>query len=147
MWGVKQKYNIKYLRITFFFIQSTPPTPPLFRGPNVIGKINIIINKMIILCFVGNLLQAMTALSVDLPRDCVSSFVMLCQAFTAAEILFVGLSTFSFVFSKWNACSIGLRSGDWLGHFRIIHYVPSKTPVLLLLYFLGHRTFVLWSAI
>ncbi len=57
-----------------------------------------------------------------------SSFVMLCQAFTAADFssLFVGLSAFSFVFSKWNACSIELRSGDWLGHFRIFHFFTFK---------------------
>ncbi len=33
--------------------------------------------------------------------------------------LFVGLSAYSFDFSKWNAWSIGLKSGDWLGHCRI----------------------------
>ncbi len=49
----------------------------------------------------------MTALSVelmDITGDWFSS-VMLCQAFTAADFsccLFVGLSAFSFVFSKWN---------------------------------------------
>ncbi len=32
----------------------------------------------------------------------------------------MGLSAFSFVFSKLNTCSIGLKSGDWLGHCRII---------------------------
>ncbi len=54
---------------------------------------------------------------------------MLCQAFSAADFsccLFVGLSAFSFVFSKWNACSIVLRSGDWLGHCRIIHFFTFK---------------------
>ncbi len=53
------------------------------------------------------------------------SFMMLCQAFTAADFsccLFVGLSAFSFVYSKWNACSIGLKSGDWLGHCKIFHF-------------------------
>ncbi len=51
--------------------------------------------------------------------------MMLYQAFTAADFsccLFVGLSTFSFVFSKWNACSIRLKSGDWLGHCKIFHF-------------------------
>ncbi len=55
----------------------------------------------------------------------VSSSVMLCQDFTAADFsccLFVGLSAFSFVFRKWNACSIGLKSGDWLGHCRIFPF-------------------------
>ncbi len=47
----------------------------------------------------------MTALSLelmDITKDWVSSFVTLCQAFTAADFsccLFVGLSVFSFVFS------------------------------------------------
>ncbi len=68
----------------------------------------------------------MTALSLEL---WVSSFVMLCQAFTAADFsccLFVGRAAFSFVFSKWNSCSIGLRSGDWLGHCRIFHFITFK---------------------
>ena len=74
----------------------------------------------------------MTAWSLepmDITKCWVSSFVMLCQAFTAAVFsccLFVGLSAFSFVFSKWNACSIGLRSGDWLGHCRIFHFFALK---------------------
>ncbi len=52
----------------------------------------------------------MTALSLelmDITRDCVSWFVMLCQAFTATDFsccLFVGLSAFSSVFRKWNKC-------------------------------------------
>ncbi len=50
----------------------------------------------------------MTALSLelmDVTRDWVSSSMMLCQAFTAADFscLLVGLSAFSFVFSEWNA--------------------------------------------
>ncbi len=36
--------------------------------------------------------------------------------------LFVFGSAFSYVFIKWNVCSIGLRSGDWLGHCRIFHF-------------------------
>ncbi len=54
---------------------------------------------------------------------------MLCQAFTAADFsccLFVGLSAFSCVFSKWNACLIMLRSGDWLDHCRKIHLFTFK---------------------
>ncbi len=54
---------------------------------------------------------------------------MLCQAFTSADFsccLFVGLSAFSFLFSKWNACSIRLISWDWLGHFRMFHFFTFK---------------------
>ncbi len=74
----------------------------------------------------------MTPLSlklIDITRDCVSSFVVVCQAFTAADFsccLFVGPSVFSFVFSKLNACSIGLKSGDWHGHCRIFHFFTFK---------------------
>ncbi len=74
----------------------------------------------------------MTALCLelmDITKDWVSSFVMLCQAFAVANFsccLFVGLSAFSFVFSRWNACSIWLKSGDWLGHCRIIHFFTFK---------------------
>ncbi len=82
--------------------------------------------------YIYNLLQAMTALSLelmDITRDWVSSFVMRYQVFTAADFsccLFVGLSAFSFVFSKWNACSIGLISGYWLCHCRISHFFTFK---------------------
>ncbi len=54
-------------------------------------------------------------------------FAMFCQAFTAADFsccLFVGLSAFSFVFSEWNACSIRLKSGDWL--CRILNFFTFK---------------------
>ncbi len=74
----------------------------------------------------------MTALELmNVTKDWVSFFVMLCQAFTAADFsccLFVGLSASSFVFSKWNACSIGLKSGGWHGHCRIFHFFTFKNP-------------------
>ncbi len=137
---------MKCLEITTISIHS----PSIFRGSNVIGQIYIIINKMF-LYFVENPLQAMTALSLELmviTRDCVSSFLMLCQAFTATDFsccMFVGLSAFSSVFRKWNKCSIRLESGDWLGHCRIFHFFTFKE--LLLLYVLGifWSPFVLWS--
>ncbi len=53
------------------------------------------------------------------------SLEMLSQVLTAATLscwLFVGLSAFS----NWKACSIGLRSGDWLSHWRIF-YLPSNS--------------------
>ncbi len=114
--GIEHKYNIHFLVITFFFIGS----PPIFRGSNCN------------LYFVENHLQAMIPLSleiIDITRDWVSSFVVVCQAFTAADFsccLFVGPSVFSFVFSKLNACSIGLKSGDWHGHCRIFHFFTFK---------------------
>ncbi len=59
----------------------------------------------------------------------VSSLVMLCQASTAtvfSSCLFLGHFPFSFVFSKWNACSIGFRSGDWLGHCITVHFLSLQ---------------------
>ena len=75
----------------------------------------------------------MTAWSLepmDITKHWVSSFAMLCQAFTAAVFccwLFEGLSALRFVLSKWNAYSIGLRSGDWLDHCRIFYFFALKT--------------------
>ncbi len=69
---------------------------------------------------------------------------MLCEAFTAADFSCCLFAVLSFVFSEWNAWSIGLRPGDWLGHCRTFHFFTFKTPGLLLLYVLDHRPFVLW---
>ncbi len=58
---------------------------------------------------------------------------MLCQASTAtvfSSCLFLGHFPFSFVFSKWNACSIGFRSGDWLGHCITVHFFPFKNSLV-----------------
>ena len=45
---------------------------------------------------------------MDITRHWVSSFLMLCHSCLA--------------FNKWNACSVGLRSDDWLGHSRIFEF-------------------------
>ncbi len=73
---------------------------------------------------------------------------MLCQVFTAADFsyLFVGLSAFSFVFSKWNAAQLGWDQEIDSAIAEYFTFLPLKTPGLLLLYVLGHRPFVLWSA-
>ncbi len=58
---------------------------------------------------------------------------MLCQASTAtvfSSCLLLGHFPFSFVFSKWNACSIGFRSGDWLGHCITVHFFPFKNSLV-----------------
>ncbi len=58
---------------------------------------------------------------------------MFCQASTAtvfSSCLFLGHFPFSFVFSKWNACSIGFRSGDWLGHCITVHFFPFKNSLV-----------------
>ncbi len=64
---------------------------------------------LIFYIFVENPLQAMTALSlqlVDITRDWVSSFVMLCKAFTAADFSFhagLGWFLFSVMLQEQNA--------------------------------------------
>ncbi len=45
-------------------------------------------------------------------------------------LLVLGAFSFSFVFSKWNACSIGFRSGDWLGHCITVHFFPFKNSLV-----------------
>ncbi len=74
--------------------------------PNMVRAVTFPSHAFHFLYFVENPLQAMIALSLeimDITRDWVFSFVVLCQAFTAADFrrcLFVGLSNISFVFSK-----------------------------------------------
>ncbi len=78
----------------------------------------------------------MTALSLelmDITRDWVSSFVMLCQAFAAADF-------------SWHAQS-GWDQEIELAIAEYSKFLPSKTPGMFLLYVLGHRPFVLWSAV
>ncbi len=85
-------------------------------------------------------MQVITALSLelmDITRDWVSSFVMLCQAFTLADFsccLFVGL--YALVLSSASEMQLNrveIRRLTW----------PEATAGLLLLYVLGHRPFVL----
>ncbi len=74
----------------------------------------------------------MTALSVelmDITWDWVSSFVMLCQAFTAASEIHAQ--------SGWYQ-EIDLAISEYST------FLPSKSPELLFLYVLGHHPFVLW---
>ncbi len=67
---------------------------------------------------------------------------------SSSSCLFLGHFPFSFVFSKWNACSIGFRSGalTWPLHNSSPSF-PSKTLWLLLQYALGHCPSALWSAV
>ncbi len=82
--------------------------------------------------FAGQL-QAWSLERIDITRRWVSSLVMLCQASTAtvfSSCLFLEHFPFSFVFSKWNACSIGFRSGDWLGHCITVHFFSFKNSLV-----------------
>lgn len=79
---------------------------------------------------------------MDIPKCCTASPEMLCWAFTAAALsccLLVSVSASSFVFSTWKAYSLGLRSGDWLGHWRISHLSALRnSSVAIAVCFLGH---------
>ncbi len=86
---------------------SPPPLPPIFRGSNVIGQINIILNKLftfnillIILCrqwlpYVWN--------SWTSPKTGFLPLWYFARTLLQPTVfyLFVGLSAFSFVFRKW----------------------------------------------
>lgn len=61
--------------------------------------------------------------------------------------MFVGLSACSFVFSKWKACSVGLRSGDALVIEEYSTSLPQESLGLLLWYVLGHYPSTLCTAI
>ncbi len=90
----------------------------------------------------------MTALSLelmDITRNWFSSFVMLCQAFTAADFscclwVFLPLVLSSESEMLLNQVEIRRLTQPLQN---IPHFLPSKTSGLLLLYVLGHRPFVL----
>lgn len=48
-----------------------------------------------------------------------------------------------FIFNDWKACFIRLRSGDWLGHWKMPHFFALETLGLLLWYAMGHYPFAL----
>ncbi len=83
-----------------------PPPPPIFRGSNVTGQINVIINKM----FIFNILLRILCLKSGPPGHHRRLAFLLCdalQACTAADS---------------ECSSIELTSGEWLGHWRTLHF-------------------------
>lgn len=101
LWG-----TTRHIRQAFFF-------PPIFRGSNLNGQINIILNTNFFLIFLNQ---------ID-GWKCVWKFPhwnalqgLLCSCF---QLLLVSTSLCLQFCLNWKACSIGLRSGDWLGHWRI----------------------------
>ncbi len=72
-------------------------------------------------------MRTITAVSlwlIDITRLLVSSFEILFPAFNAVNsnrCLFWGVSAFILLFSWWNSCSIGFKSGDWLGQSKSFH--------------------------
>lgn len=58
------------------------------------------------------------------------------------------VSAFSFVFSSWKACSVGLGSADWLGHWRISNFCLLRNSwVSWVQLALGHYPVALWSTV
>ena len=72
---------------------------------------------------------------IDITKLLHSSFVMLFQALTTASLsscLIRGVSPLSLLFRRWNACTIGLRSGYWLGQSKTFHFFPLIKSFVLL---------------
>lgn len=70
---------------------------------------------------------------MDITKCCVSFLEILYSTFTAAICsccVLVGLSVFCFVFSDWKVCSVGLRSGDGLGNWKISHFFTMRNSWL-----------------
>ncbi len=91
-------HSIQYITIFIHF-------PSIFRGSNVIGQVNIIIDKLIFFCESFASGDCLKSELMDISRDW---FLLcdVCQVFVAADFscyVFVALSVFSFVFSEWNA--------------------------------------------
>ncbi len=106
---------------------------PLVKGPKVMGQNNNHKSNFHFLILGCKSFAVNYSLKSGTHRCWVSSLVMLCQASTAtvfSSCLFLGHFPFSFVFSKWNACSIGFRSGDWLGHCITVHFFPFKNSLV-----------------
>ncbi len=82
---------------------------------------------------------------MDITRDWVCDRALWCFArpllqLTSVAVFFVGLSAFSFFFNKWN--EIDSAIAEYSTFFTL-----KNDPFLLLLYVLGHRPFVLCSAV
>ena len=94
-------------------------------------------------------LTASGLLPINITKLLHSCFVMLFQAFTAAPFtcLFQGGFPFNIFLRRWNACSIGLSSGDWLGQSKPFHFFSlMKSFVVLALLFLSHCLATWWSS-
>ena len=108
---------------------------PLFKGPNVMGQTNnhkSTFHFLILGCksfaFNYSLKSGMHRHHQTLgfiPGDALPG--LYCNF---SSCLFLGHFPFSFVFSKWNACSIGFRSGEWLGHCITFHFFALKNSLV-----------------
>lgn len=66
-------------------------------------------------------------------NDCLMSGTQRLPDFTAAvfcSCLFLGYFDFMFAFSKWNECSVGLRSGDRFGNCRTLSVFALKKSLV-----------------
>ncbi len=72
-----------------------------------------------------HIIPAVSLWHIDITRLLVSSFEILVLAFNAANshcCLFWGVSAFTLLFSWWKSCSIGFKSGDWLGQYKTFYF-------------------------
>ncbi len=108
-------------------------SPPIFKGSNVIGQINIIINKMYI--FVENPMQTITAWSLELMDFTRDRFPPLwCFARTLLQLTSVVVCLWLFLPLVLSSASEMHAQSGW---------DQKETPGLFLLYVLGHRPFEL----
>ncbi len=146
--GAEQKYNIKCFGITTIFMHS----PPIFRGSNVIGPINIFINKMysfnILLRIICRQWLPEAWNSWTSPKTGFSplwGFAMPLLQLTSVVVCFrvflplvLSLASEMHAQSGWDQ-EIDMAIADYFT------FLTKKTPGLFLLYVLGHGPFVLWG--
>lgn len=119
--GTLKRYCMNCLKMTAF-----NTSPPFFK--HSIRQTNIILNIRIVFnIWVKNHLQSVTLCSVEpmnITKCPVFTPKMLCQVCSCLQ--YVGLCAFSFVFNTCEMCSVGLRSGEWLGHWNISHFFDLR---------------------
>ena len=70
--------------------------------------------------------------SMDVPKFWVICCEMLFSSLRCSCLCSLCLSALSFVFSNYESCAFGLRSHDWLDHWRLFFSLPYKSLELLL---------------
>ena len=108
---------------------------PLFKGPKVMGQTNnhkSNFHFLILGCksfAVNYSLKSGTHRHHQtlgfIPGDALPGLYCNCLQFLLVLVL-----PFSFVFSKWNAFSIGFRSDDWLGHYMTFLFFALKNSLV-----------------
>ena len=100
---------------------------PLFKGPKVMGPTNNHKSNFHFLILGCKSFAVNYSLKSGMHRH----YQML--GFIPGDAppgLYCNCLQFLLVFSKWNACSIGFRSGDWLGHCITFHFFALKNSLV-----------------